>query len=164
MSVVPVWRPLRDHSVSPWRTMKQRGSGIFQTTSRGSECWGRRVDVDVDVDVDGWPELDKVGEGGVATVDNVSLSPMRITSASHFVRPRRGRSQGTAWQCMHALDQCVRCGLPPCSKRSLESLPCRDADTLVLTPVIREAGHIICTASNTPHINHLSLNVYHMRP
>lgn len=24
-SVVPVWRPLRDHSVSPWRTMKTRG-------------------------------------------------------------------------------------------------------------------------------------------
>jgi hypothetical protein len=28
MSVVPVWRPSRDHSVSPWRTMKTRGSGI----------------------------------------------------------------------------------------------------------------------------------------
>lgn len=28
MSVVPVWRPLSDHSVSPWRTMKTRGSGI----------------------------------------------------------------------------------------------------------------------------------------
>lgn len=28
MSVVPVWRPLRDHSVSPWRMMKTRGSGI----------------------------------------------------------------------------------------------------------------------------------------
>jgi hypothetical protein len=28
MSVEPVWRPLRDHSVSPWRTMKTRGSGI----------------------------------------------------------------------------------------------------------------------------------------
>jgi hypothetical protein len=29
MSVVPVWRPLRDHSVSPWRIMKTRGSGIL---------------------------------------------------------------------------------------------------------------------------------------
>lgn len=29
-SVVPVWRPFRDHSVSPWRTMKQRGAiGAF---------------------------------------------------------------------------------------------------------------------------------------
>lgn len=28
-SVVPVWRPLRDHSVSPWRTMKMRGVGMF---------------------------------------------------------------------------------------------------------------------------------------
>lgn len=28
MSVTPVWRPLSDHSVSPWRTMKTRGSGI----------------------------------------------------------------------------------------------------------------------------------------
>lgn len=27
-SVIPVCRPLRDHSVSPWRMMKQRGSGI----------------------------------------------------------------------------------------------------------------------------------------
>jgi hypothetical protein len=27
-SVVPVWRPLSDHSVSPWRIMKTRGSGI----------------------------------------------------------------------------------------------------------------------------------------
>jgi len=27
-SVVPVWRPLRDHSVSPWRIMKTRGSDI----------------------------------------------------------------------------------------------------------------------------------------
>lgn len=25
MSVTPVWRPLSDHSVSPWRTMKTRG-------------------------------------------------------------------------------------------------------------------------------------------
>lgn len=25
MSVEPVWRPLSDHSVSPWRTMKTRG-------------------------------------------------------------------------------------------------------------------------------------------
>jgi hypothetical protein len=30
MSVMPVWRPLRDHSVSPWRMMKTRGSGIEQ--------------------------------------------------------------------------------------------------------------------------------------
>jgi len=31
MSEVPVWRPLRDHSVSPWRIMKTRGvgGGIF---------------------------------------------------------------------------------------------------------------------------------------
>jgi len=28
MSEVPVCRPLRDHSVSPWRTMKTRGSGM----------------------------------------------------------------------------------------------------------------------------------------
>lgn len=41
-SVVPVWRPFRDHSVSPWRTMKQRGAiGIFSyaralLTSEGS--------------------------------------------------------------------------------------------------------------------------------
>jgi hypothetical protein len=39
---VPVWRPFRDHSVSPWRTMKQRGAiGIFSyaralLTSEGS--------------------------------------------------------------------------------------------------------------------------------
>jgi hypothetical protein len=28
MSDTPVCRPLRDHSVSPWRIMKTRGSGI----------------------------------------------------------------------------------------------------------------------------------------
>jgi hypothetical protein len=26
MSEIPVWRPFSDHSVSPWRTMKTRGS------------------------------------------------------------------------------------------------------------------------------------------
>jgi hypothetical protein len=34
MSDVPVWRPLRDHSVSPWRIMKTRGEGMV---SRASE-------------------------------------------------------------------------------------------------------------------------------
>jgi hypothetical protein len=29
MSEVPVWRPLRDHSVSPWRIMKTRGVGML---------------------------------------------------------------------------------------------------------------------------------------
>ena len=28
MSETPVWRPLSDHSVSPWRIIKTRGSGI----------------------------------------------------------------------------------------------------------------------------------------
>lgn len=28
ISVEPVWRPSRDHSVSPWRTMKTRGVDI----------------------------------------------------------------------------------------------------------------------------------------
>lgn len=28
ISVLPVCRPLSDHSVSPWRIMKTRGSGI----------------------------------------------------------------------------------------------------------------------------------------
>lgn len=28
-SVVPVWRPLSDHSVSPWRIIKTRGSGMM---------------------------------------------------------------------------------------------------------------------------------------
>jgi hypothetical protein len=28
MSEMPVWRPLSDHSVSPWRMMKTRGSGM----------------------------------------------------------------------------------------------------------------------------------------
>lgn len=35
-SVVPVWRPLRDHSVSPWRIMKTRGSGMV---SHGGASW-----------------------------------------------------------------------------------------------------------------------------
>lgn len=43
-SVVPVCRPLRDHSVSPWRIMKQRGAigffarGFFGEGS-GMEWW-----------------------------------------------------------------------------------------------------------------------------
>ena len=34
MSEVPVWRPLSDHSVSPWRMIKARGVVI-------AEWWGR---------------------------------------------------------------------------------------------------------------------------
>lgn len=30
MSEVPVWRPLSDHSVSPWRMMKARGVVIAE--------------------------------------------------------------------------------------------------------------------------------------
>lgn len=36
-SVVPVWRPLRDHSVSPWRMMKARGVVMVE----GLVEWGR---------------------------------------------------------------------------------------------------------------------------
>jgi hypothetical protein len=32
ISDTPVCRPLRDHSVSPWRMMKTRGSGIAETS------------------------------------------------------------------------------------------------------------------------------------
>ena len=36
MSLVPVWRPLRDHSVSPWRMMKTRGVGIGEGGKLGA--------------------------------------------------------------------------------------------------------------------------------
>lgn len=43
MSVVPVWRPLRDHSVSPWRTMKTRGVGMALERGVGDKWGGRGV-------------------------------------------------------------------------------------------------------------------------
>jgi hypothetical protein len=47
---VPVWRPFRDHSVSPWRTMKQRGAiGVF-TAVRMREIERRELAMDEVVD------------------------------------------------------------------------------------------------------------------
>lgn len=43
MSELPVWRPLRDHSVSPWRTMKTRGVAIWSGAIRA--VGGRVADV-----------------------------------------------------------------------------------------------------------------------
>ncbi len=41
-SVVPVWRPLRDHSVSPWRTMKTRGVGMVLEGGGDEGGWWSR--------------------------------------------------------------------------------------------------------------------------
>lgn len=35
---MPVWRPFRDHSVSPWRMIKQRGAGAIVYRS-GCRVW-----------------------------------------------------------------------------------------------------------------------------
>jgi len=58
-SVVPVCRPLSDHSVSPWRTMKTRGVGIV-----GGEVGygGEMVGLEVGGECGAWRYCEDEGE------------------------------------------------------------------------------------------------------